>query len=159
MIVLGIFLAFFGNSLIPIAVFLVATFMTAALILIVLYSFMLGPTIKTWLTWLIVSLSLLIGLIVGILLARTRKLYAVVVAACAGFMTGVLLNEAVLYLAKSKILFWSVNVGLTVLCALLALVWFNSAILLSTSLVGSYLTARGISLFAGGFPNEYTLID
>ena len=159
MIVLGIFLAFFGNSLIPIAVFLVATFMTAALILIVIYSFILGPTIKTWLTWLIVSLSLLVGLIVGILLARTRKLYAVVVAACAGFMTGVLLNVAVLYLAKSKILFWSVNVGLTVLCALLALVWFNSAILLSTSLVGSYLTARGISLFAGGFPNEYTLID
>lgn len=159
MIVLGIFLAFFGNSLIPIAVFLVATFMTAALILIVLYSFMLGPTIKTWLTWMIVSLSLLVGLIVGILLARTRKLYAVVVAACAGFMTGVLLNEAVLYLAKSKILFWSANVGLTVLCALLALVWFNSAILLSTSLVGSYLTARGVSLFAGGFPNEYTLID
>ena len=159
MIVLGIFLAFFGNSLIPIAVFLVATFMTAALILIVLYSFIIGPTIKTWLTWMIVSLSLLVGLIVGILLARTRKLYAVVVAACAGFMTGVLLNVAVLYLAKSKILFWSVNVGLTVLCALLALVWFNTAILLSTSLVGSYLTARGVSLFAGGFPNEYTLID
>ena len=159
MIVLGIFLAFFGNSLIPIAVFLVATLMTAALILIVLYSFIIGPTIKTWLTWMIVSLSLLVGLIVGILLARTRKLYAVVVAACAGFMTGVLLNVAVLYLAKSKILFWSVNVGLTVLCALLALVWFNTAILLSTSLVGSYLTARGISLFAGGFPNEYTLID
>ena len=159
MIVLGIFLAFFGNSLIPIAVFLVATLMTTALILIVLYSFMLGSTIKTWLTWMIVSLSLLVGLIVGILLARTRKLYAVVVAACAGFMTGVLLNVAVLYLAKSKILFWSVNVGLTVLCALLALVWFNTAILLSTSLVGSYLTARGISLFAGGFPNEYTLID
>ena len=159
MIVLGIFLAFLGNSLIPIAVFLVATFMTAALILIVLYSFMLGPTIKTWLTWMIVSLSLLVGLIVGILLARTIKLYAVVVAACAGFMTGVLLNVAVLYLAKSKILFWSVNVGLTVLFALLALVWFNTAILLSTSLVGSYLTARGVSLFAGGFPNEYTLIE
>jgi hypothetical protein len=159
MIVLGIFLAFFGNSLIPIAVFLVATLMTTGLILIVLYSFILGPSIKTWLTWMIVSLSLLIGLIVGILLARTRKLYAVIVAAFAGFLTGVLLNEAVLYLAKSKILFWSVNVGLTVLCALLALVWFNSAILLSTSLVGSYLTVRGVSLFAGGFPNEYTLID
>ena len=125
MIVLGIFLAFFGNSLIPIAVFLVATLMTTSIILILLYSFILGPTLKTWLSWLIFSLALLIGLIVGVLFARARKLYAVVVAACAGFMTGILLNEAVLYLVKSKILFWSVNIVLTVTCALLALGWFE----------------------------------
>ena len=159
MIVLGVFLAFFGNSLIPIAVFLVATLMTSSLILIVLYSFILGPTIKTWLTWFIVSMSLLIGLIVGFILATARKLYAVVVAACAGFMIGVLLNEAVLYLVESKILFWSVNIIFTVLCALLTLGWFDQAIMLSTSLVGSYLVARGVSLFAGGYPNEYTLIE
>ena len=125
MIVLGVFLAFFGNSLIPIAVFLVATLMTTSIILILLYSFILGPTLKTWLSWLIFSLALLIGLIVGVLFARARKLYAVVVAACAGFMTGILLNEAVLYLVKSKILFWSVNIVLTVTCALLALGWFE----------------------------------
>ena len=125
MIVLGVFLAFFGNSLIPIAVFLVATLMTTSIILILLYSFILGPTLKTWLSWLIFSLALLIGLIVGVLFARARKFYAVVMAACAGFMTGILLNEAVLYLVKSKILFWSVNIVLTVTCALLALGWFE----------------------------------
>ena len=125
MIVVGLFLAFFGSTLIPIAVFLIATLMTSSIILILLYSFVLRSTIKAWLSWLIFSLALLIGLVVGILFARAKKLYSVVVAACAGFITGVLLNEAVLYLFKSKILFWSINIAFTVLCALLALGWFD----------------------------------
>jgi|LakMenEpi03Aug12_release.lakeMendotaPanAssembly.Ray.scaffolds.fasta_scaffold2860364_1 hypothetical protein len=27
----------------------------------------------------------------------------------------------------------------------------------STSLIGAYLTVRGISAYAGGYPNEFTL--
>jgi Domain of unknown function (DUF4203) len=83
----------------------------------------------------------------------------VVVSACAGFLVGILLNEAVLYLVGSKVLFWSVNAGLAFVFCLIALVWVDVSIILSTSLIGSYLTARGVSLFAGGFPNEYSLIE
>ena len=31
--------------------------------------------------------------------------------------------------------------------------------MIGTAFIGSYVTARGISLYAGGFPNEYVLIN
>jgi hypothetical protein len=42
--------------------------------------------------------------------------------------------------------------------AILVFVTYNHAIILATSLVGSYFFVRGISLYAGGFPNEYLLM-
>lgn len=155
---IGIFLAFFGSSLIAIAVFIVGAIITTAILLIVFYSLILSSNVKRWVSWLILSVSIVIGLIVGGLLTRIPKVYAALVAACAGFLIGVLLNEAVLYLVGSKVLFWSVNIFLAVVCSFLALGWADASIILSTSLIGSYLAARGISLFAGGFPNEFTLL-
>jgi len=29
--------------------------------------------------------------------------------------------------------------------------------MISTSLIGAYLTVRGISAYAGGYPNEFTI--
>ena len=79
-------------------------------------------------------------------------------SACAGFIIGTLLNDAVLYLVSSKILFSSVNAGLSALFGILALRWYDIFLILSTSLIGSFLTARGVSLFAGGWTNEYNLV-
>jgi hypothetical protein len=31
--------------------------------------------------------------------------------------------------------------------------------MIGTSFIGSYIMARGVSLYAGGFPNEYVLIN
>ena len=36
---------------------------------------------------------------------------------------------------------------------------FNQVVMIGTAFIGSYVTARGISLYAGGFPNEYVLIN
>ena len=158
-IVLGLFIAFFGTFFSNIIVFVVGFLATTALLLILLYSLILGPKVKKWLAWLIFSLSILIGLVVGFLFTKTERLYSVLISACAGFLIGVLLDESVLYLLGSQILFWSVNVGFAVLFGALALWWFDIALILSTSLIGSFLTARGVSLLAGGWTNEFTLIN
>lgn len=113
---------------------------------------------KKWLAWLNVSLSVLVGLLLGFLSTKTERFYSVLMSACAGFLIGALLDYSVLYLFGSKILFWSVNVGFSVLFGVLALGWFDVALILSTSLIGSFLTARGVSLLAGGWTNEFTLI-
>jgi energy-converting hydrogenase Eha subunit E len=71
---------------------------------------------------------------------------------------GLLLNETVLYLASSDIVFWCVCVGCAIVAAALVFIAYNHAIILSTSLIGSYFFVRGISLYAGGYPNEFTLM-
>ena len=157
-IVLGLFVAFFGTVFSNVIVFLVGSLATTALLLVILYSLILGPKVKSWLAWLIVSLSILVGLGVGFLLTKTERFYSVFMSACAGFLIGVLIDDSVLYLLGIKVLFWSVNVGLSLFFGALALRWFEVALILSTSLIGSFLTARGVSLVAGGWTNEFALI-
>lgn len=45
----------------------------------------------------------------------------------------------------------------TCLGAILAYEFKDHIIILTTSLIGSYLTVRSISLLLGGFPNEFEL--
>ena len=73
-IVIGLFVAFFGPVFSNIAVFLVGALSVTALLLVVLYSFILGPKVTKWLAWLIVSLSILVGLVIGFLLTKTERL-------------------------------------------------------------------------------------
>ena len=94
----------------------------------------------------------------GFLLTKTERFYSVFISVCAGFLIGLLIDDAVLYLLGIKVLFWSVNVGLSLVFGALALRWFEVALILSTSLIGSFLTARGVSLVAGGWTNEFALI-
>jgi hypothetical protein len=54
--------------------------------------------------------------------------------------------------------FWAVCGGCAVVAGILVFVTYNHAIILSTSLVGSYFFVRGISLYAGGFPDEIIII-
>lgn len=58
----------------------------------------------------------------------------------------------------SQWVFWLVCVGTAIVCAVLVFVSYNHAIILSTSLIGSYFFVRGISFYAGGFPNEFILM-
>ena len=46
-----------------------------------------------------------------------------------------------------------------VACIILAYFLKSFIIILATSFIGSYALIRGISLFAGHFPSEYTVID
>lgn len=53
---------------------------------------------------------------------------------------------------------WTVIIICTVFCAMISFIKHKEAIIISTSFFGSYLCMRGISLYAGGFPNEYIVI-
>jgi hypothetical protein len=158
-IILGVFLAFFGRYLLKAAVFIAGTILIAFIILVVFYATFLGNNTASWVGWLVVSLAIIVGLVGGYFLAKYEKVDAALLGAWGGFTLGVILNETVLYLAKSTALFWCINVGLAIICAIAGFFAFNTVIMLGTSFVGSYVTARGISLYAGGFPNEYVVIN
>ena len=157
-IVFGIFLAFFGRKLLPIAIFIIFTFLLTTIVLTILYSTVLANNTTPWISWTVVSLSIVAGVAGGFLGIKLQRMSAVIIAAWGGFCLGILLNESVLYMFKNETLFWCVNIGLAIVFGFLALAFFNEAVILSTSFVGSYLTMRGIGLMAGGFPNETVLI-
>jgi hypothetical protein len=145
--------------LVKVAVFIAGTILISFIILVIFYATFLSDKTASWVGWLVVSLAILIGLVGGFFLAKYEKVDAALLGAWGGFTLGVLLNETVLYLASSTALYWCINVGLAVVCAIVGFFAFNQVIMIGTAFVGSYATARGISLYAGGFPNTSVLIN
>jgi uncharacterized membrane protein HdeD (DUF308 family) len=157
-IIIGVFLAFFGRFLVSVTVFILGALLSTAGLLLIFYKFLLTSVTPLWISWSVFGGAILVGLLIGFILTKFPRVDSFIISIGAGFILGVLLNESVLYLFGSRIVFWSVNGGIALICGLLALVWYDEAIILSTSFIGSFLIARAISLFCGHFPTVLALI-
>jgi hypothetical protein len=73
----------------------------------------------------------------------------------AGAMLGSFIT--ITFAVKTALSFWLIVVGLGLLLAIVS--WFTEEyiIMFVTAFVGSYTLVRGISFYAGGFPNEIEL--
>lgn len=156
---IGLFLTFLGRKVFNVAIFIVAAIVVTGLILVVFYSTFLADNTATWLSWLVVSLSVVVGIVCGYLATKVEKIGGALLAGWGGFCLGVVINETVLYLANSTALFWCINCGLALIFAIIGFIFFNQAVIIATSFIGAYMTMRGIGIMAGGFPNEYVLIN
>lgn len=156
-IAIGILLTFFGRKFFLAAVFIAATFIVALLLLILCYGTFLSENEEEWVGWVTLSVSIVIGLIAGALLVKFNRFAAAAVGAWAGYILGLFLNDLALWPIEEAWVFWVVNVLSALICAFLAFKFFNPAIIVGTAFIGSYALMRGISMYAGGFQNEYAI--
>ena len=70
---------------------------------------------------------------------------------------GLNLYSAIFFLFVCLVVFWVLIVGFAAVFAALSFFIFAHVLIISTSLIGSYAFVRGISLYAGHYPNEFTL--
>lgn len=156
-IVLGVFLTFLGRKLFLAAVFIASFFLTGLLFLAICYGTFLSDNSEDWVGWLMLAISIILGTIVGVLLVKYSKFAAAVIGAWAGYILGLFLNDLALWPIGLAWVFWVVNIACALICAILAFIFFNPAVILGTAFIGSYSLMRGIGLYAGGFQNEYTI--
>ena len=159
LILSGVFLGVFGRKLWKGSVLLVTAFTVSNTFMLGYYFLAYSTDSATWYVWLIEVFAILVGLALGVLLTHFARVGAALVAAVAGFLLGILVNSTVLSLVTNQIVFWIVCSVFCVTVVLSSFVFFNVSFLFSTSFVGSYFFSRGISLFAGGYPNEFILIS
>lgn len=159
MIVLGIFFAFFGFKLFQVALFIVATLVVMGLLLFIFYSTFLQTNTEAWVGWLVFAVSVVLGLVAGVLSVKLQDFAGAILAGWGGFLLGVLINETVLWLAGSAALFWIINVVMALIFAALGYKFTKEAEVLATSFIGSYMMMKGVGIMAGGFPNIYAIIN
>ena len=72
-----------------------------------------------------------------------------------GYTLGAFLT--ITFAVKANLTYWLIVVGLALLFAIVS--WFieEYVIMFVTAFIGSYSFVRGISFYAGGFPNEMEL--
>lgn len=159
LIVGGIFLAFFGKKLFLYAIFMVTAIFVVFAILLLFYTTFLEDTTEVWVGWVVLVCSILIGLVAGYFMMKLERVGVALVGGWGGFLLGVMINEMALYKVESTALFWCISIGCGVAAFALSFVISDHVLILMTSFGGSYMLIRGISLYAGGFPNEFTLVE
>ena len=94
--------------------------------------------------WVVLGGSVLLGLVLGFLLTKCKRVGAAAAGAWGGFLLGIELN--LLWSGESL----AVNIACAATAVILAVVFFHHVVILSTSLSGSYLFVRGISICVAG---------
>ena len=113
---------------------------------------------KAWVTDLTLALTALTAFFVCIGSAYFIRFGSAVVCATAGFLFGVLLNVAWLYMYSNIIISYSVMGALGFIIAGLMFIKFNETLIISISFIGSYMFFRGVAVFVGYFTDEIVLL-
>lgn len=155
----GLVMTFVGRKLFRPAICLTGTVATTFILLFFTYEVILNNHPPEWEGWTTLAVSILIGLLVGWFLAKVVKLGVALLAAWGGVSLGFICYSAFLYKIHSQPVFWVTIVGFGIVFAGLTFCIFDPVLILSTAFAGGYLIVRGISMYAGGYPNEFTLYD
>lgn len=159
LICIGLPFCFMGRKFFSCIVFVVGIMITVALVMILFYATFLDSNTEIWVFWTVLSCSILGGIGVGFVLFKCQKLGAACIAGWGGFLGGLIINTTFMFAASSSAVFWIINVSCALVAAALAFCFYFPVVISVTSFAGSYMFIRGISLFAGGYPNEFTLIN
>jgi hypothetical protein len=159
--VIGIVVAVFGKPLFKPTICIVGSLVFNIALSLFIFSIFFTRNTPAWAGWLVYGLTLAVGLLIGLILAKLTKLGVAVLAGWGGFCLGMILYSSFLYKldGDKNILFWCFNIGLALIAGILSIFLFNHAVIFATAIVGAYAFIRGISLYAGGYPDEMQLIQ
>jgi len=148
----------FGQKLFKPSLFLIGTFSTLGLILFVFYAVFLPTGTKEWTIWVVGSVGLIFGLIIGFFLTKLVRIGVAALGAWIGVIIALLIHSAFMYMVHSVWIFWVMVIGFGIVFGGAAFWKYKLFLMFSTAFIGSYLDVRGVSLFVGGYPNEFTMI-
>jgi len=152
-------MCFFGRRLFKPVLFMTGVVLTVSLVMLIFYSTFLAGNPANWVGWVVLACSILLGLVVGCCFYKLVKIGAFLVAAWGGFSLGLICWAAFFYYTNSNVAMWCFLIGMAIFFGCLALCFFDHVLIIATSIVGSYLTMRAIGTVAGGYPNEFTIIQ
>lgn len=96
-LILGTVICFLGRTLFKPVLFISGMLVAIFLVWLIFYSTFLSNNTKTWVGWVVLIGSILLGLLIGAIFVKIAKLGAFVLAAWGGFSVGLLIYNAFLY--------------------------------------------------------------
>jgi len=161
MILMGLFIGFLGRKLIHPTICMVGTLLFVTLSAWLIFTLAFDRDSSEVTEWIVFGVCCVVGIFVGLLMAWLAKYTAAGLSAYGAVCLGLILYSSFLYKYDNdkQVLFWIFLIAMGIVGGVLGFVLYNHALIISTSIIGSYLFIRGISLYAGGFPNEMLIIE
>ena len=111
--------------------------------------------VKDYAVWIILALWAIVGAIGGYFIAKKQKWGIALIGAFGGAMLGMLITT--MFVVGNVYAYYGIIVAVAIVAFVLSLYVQKVVIIVMTSFIGSYFVIRGISMYAGGFPNESEL--
>lgn len=156
MILIGLFINFVGRKSIKPTVFLITFIASTFVLLLLLYSMFMQHERKEWVNWLVLGLCTLAGLALGVFFAYSLKYGIALLGGTAGALLAFTICNA-FQLSQKPAIFWTIVACVALICVVITFQKSDHFMIFTTAMIGSYLFVRGISLYAGGYPNEFTV--
>lgn len=159
-ILVGFFLVAYGGKFLKVTVFVIVTLSCVTLSL--MFIFGIWQFEKASSVWIVIGVSAFIGLFLSWFLIKSISAFFMILGAYLGYMLGLFaynigLNR--ITIGSPTLVYWITIAACIITGALIALCLVKHILIIGTSITGAYLVIRGISLYAGHFPNESVIID
>jgi hypothetical protein len=139
-LIVGLFVCFLGRTLFKVILFIAGMLVGFGLVWLISYSTFLKNNDKTWVFWTVIAVSSVLGIIIGILMVKLTKVGAFLIAAWGGYSLGLLLYPTFLYkIWSGTAAVWVFSISFALVSGILACFLFETVLILSTSLAGSFL--------------------
>lgn len=159
-IVAGIFQAFYGYKLYKPTIFLIGFIFGFIAVGLFLFAVWTGQDSGSFKGYIILVIALVAGGLTGYVASSFAWVGLVVSGAILGFFISMILYTLILFRIVSyppNLLFYNILVVGMALGAISGYEYQQVILVLSCGISGAYMTIRGLSVFFGGFPNEFEL--
>ncbi len=156
---IGLYNLVLGRKFIKPTIGLIIMITVVAAILFVFFVLFLPRDTATWVGWLILSISVILGGIAGFFASKLVRIGVIIIGFWAGVGIGLLLNNLIFFRINHVSVLWILMAVFGLVFAILSFFWYNYIVIIATSILGSYFFVRGIALMAGGYPNEFTIFE
>jgi hypothetical protein len=157
---LGVFLMIRGGRNYEFTMYIAAQFAVAMACIMIAFMFMMPPASPEWTIWLCIVVSLMIGSVAGSFSKQRARTGIIFIGALLGIFAGFGLYNVLIYnFSENNPLLglWLTVMFSAIAVAMLCLHFFDYAVIIGSSLIGSYFFYRGLSVFLGGYPNEFVI--
>jgi len=160
---LGGYLISVGGRYYRVTMFIAGLVIVCSSILIVLFVHVLPADTPLWAVGMSFIVSLGIGSGVGFAAQKWSRVGVLIIGALVGGIFGALLYSSgfhVMGTAENQMLvLWLSIAFCSVIIAVLSMVFFDYAVIVGSAIGGAYCIVRGLSAFAGGYPNEFLIFE
>lgn len=113
--------------------------------------------VKTWVYWVVLTICAIIAAICSRFLVKSIKYGMALIGGSSGAALALIICNT--FGVRHPAAFWGILIASAILFTLMTFKMNNQFIIFSTALIGSYMLVRGVSLYAGGYPNEFILVQ
>jgi hypothetical protein len=160
--VLGLLISVLGLKLFLPTLFIAGFVSGFFVALFTFFGSIVTPDSRESTKWILFSFAIVLGVALGYIAVKASKFGIFMIGAWFGTIISLILYNAVLYKIHSNPAELVLLITLGVLGlggGILSLLFYKHVVIMATSLSGSYLMVRSISLVIGSFPNEIRLVQ